>query len=344
MSLPVRKYGQVNWAESVGILAAERSIKRIIGDSALRHILRLGVPQLQVVFGTTAGTYDKWCKAAKLEKTVDQLEQDAKLLWIGPKRLERVVLYFHGGGFLLPPVPLIMLLCRYVQLELEKQNIEVGFALLEYSLGPQASFPTPLKQAALALDFLMAAGVKPQNLQLVGDSAGGNLILQVLSQMLHPRDGVPEIRLPGPLRGIYLISPWTNLSVDSKSHFENDGRDWLHPAGIKDWGTQILAGVPKVDRPFAEPVRAPAGWFKGADALVDRMLVTAGGAELLRDDIIAFAEAFEKHHANVKLVVQKGGMHEDILLDFLVKDEKTSTLTSLTVEWLAAGFEAEPSV
>jgi acetyl esterase/lipase len=320
----------------------ERSFKRIIGDSTLNHILRLGVPQLQVVFGTTAGTYNKWCKAAKLATTVDELGQDAKLLWIGPKRLERVVLYFHGGGFLVPAGDFVMSFCRYVQLELEKQNIEVGFALLEYSLGPQASFPTPLQQSALALNFLMAAGVKPQNLQLVGDSAGGNLILQVLSQMLHPREGVSEIRLPGPLRGAYLISPWTNLSADSQSHFENEGRDWLRHAGVKDWGAQVLAGVPEADRPFAEPVRAPEGWFAGADALVDRVLVTAGGAELLRDDIVAFAEAFKKHHANVKLVVQKGGTHEDVLMDFAAKEERTSAMASLSVEWLAAGFDAEP--
>jgi len=361
MALPTKKYGQITWVESLGLLAAlapfpvvllwtvattayapynkGRSIKRIIGDSALRYtVLKLSVPQFQFFLGTTSNTYKKWSKTVKLTPTVDELGHDARLLWIGPKRLERVVLFFHGGGYVLPAGPFVSSLCRYAQLELEKQDIEVGFALLNYSLAPYASFPTPLKQAVAALNFLMAAGVKPQNIQLIGDSAGGNLILQVLSHILHPCQGVPELHLPGPLRGVYLISPWTSLSADSKSHTENDGRDWLVHRRLKEWGALILAHVPDADRPIAEPVRAPDSWFEGVDALVERVLVTAGTEELLRDDIVLFAERFKKHHASVELVVQKDGLHEDILLDFNVNEKKKSSMTPLTVEWLAAGF------
>jgi len=321
---------------------SERSLKRITGDQALRYVVsRLSVPQLQSTFGSTLGTYEKWAETSKLPPTVDELGEGARLLWIGPKRLGRVVLFLHGGGFVLPPGDFALKFWRYVQLELEKQNIEVGFALLNYSLAPQASFPTPLRQAALALDFLMAAGVKPQNLQLAGDSAGGNLILQVLSQMLHPLDSVPKITLPAPLRGVHLISPWTNLCGDSKSHTENEGRDFLTQAALKDWGAIVLAGVPTADRAFVEAVRAPEGWFQGVDAVVERVLITAGSAELLRDDIVVLGEVLKKHHSNTELVIQKGGLHEDMYMDFMVNDKKLGSLTPLTVEWLAAGFAAE---
>jgi hypothetical protein len=75
----------------------ERSLKRIVGDSALRYIFtRLSIPQLQRGFGTTLGTYEKWTKTAKLPATVDELGEDSRLLWIGPKRLERVILFLHG--------------------------------------------------------------------------------------------------------------------------------------------------------------------------------------------------------------------------------------------------------
>ncbi|KAJ7629996.1 Alpha/Beta hydrolase protein [Mycena polygramma] len=360
------KYGQLSWSQSVGMVAKmlplpvallwsvvttayashnrERTLKRIVGDTVLRYtIAHLSVPQLQSAFGTTLGMYQQWAKKAKLPATVDELGEDARLLWIGPKRLDRVVLFLHGGGFVLPAAEFTVPFWRYVQLELEKKNIEVGFALFSYSLAPFVFFPTPLKQAALALDFLTAAGVKPQNLQLVGDSAGGNLILQVLSQMLHPLEGVPEIRLPAPFRGVLLISPWVNLSADSKSHDENEGRDFLTKRPLAAWGAQILAGVPEADRAFVEAVRAPDGWFHGVDGLAERVLITAGGAELLRDDIVVFGEAFKKQHPNTELVVQKDGLHEDMFLDFVLNEKKLSTLTPLTVEWLAAGFKAEPS-
>ncbi|KAK7038019.1 Abhydrolase-3 domain-containing protein [Favolaschia claudopus] len=365
MASQSKKYARLSWTDSLGILLAliplpavllwsvltkthasynsERTLKRIIGDSALRYIIcSLSVPQLQALFGTTLTTYSKWSKAANLPLVIDELGQDARLLWIGPKRLEKVVLFVHGGGFLLPPGDMALSFWQYVQLELEKQNIEVGFALLNYTLSPPASFPTPLKQAVLAVNFLLATGVTPQNLQLAGDSAGGNLVLQVLSHILHPRHGVPTLNLPrpSPLRGMLLLSPYTNLSADSKSHTENDSNDILTQATLRDWGARILADVPDMSRPFAEAVRAPAGWFDGADEVVERVLVTAGSAEILRDDVVAVAGALKKSHKKTELVVQKGGLHEDMFLDFLVGERNVGSLTPLTVEWLAAGFSS----
>ncbi|KAJ7160973.1 Alpha/Beta hydrolase protein [Mycena filopes] len=364
MAAPISSdYGQLRWSETLGMVASliplpavlfwnvattasasfnkNRSLKRIFGDSLLRYLVtNLSVPQLQYAFGTTLQVYRAWLKNRKLPATIDELGEDARLLWIGPKRLDRVVMFCHGGGFLLPAVDCSLSFWRHVQLELEKQDIEIGLILFNYSLAPRAPFPTPLKQAGLALEFLMAAGVQPQNLQLVGDSAGGNLILQILLHMLHPRSGVPEIRLPAPLRGACLISPWTNLSVDSKSHDENQGRDFLEKAAIADWGAQVLAGVPEADRAFVETVRAEEGLFNGVEALVERVLVTGGGAELLRDDIVAFAEVFEKHHSRTELVIQENGVHEDMYLDFFVGEKNVCILTPLVIDWLAVGFRA----
>ncbi|KAJ7701579.1 Alpha/Beta hydrolase protein [Mycena rosella] len=362
MSAPATpKYGALRLTETLGMVATllpvpavllwdvarttyaswnkARTLKRIAGDCALRYVLgSLSVPQLQNAFGTTRATYEAWVKKAKLPEAIDELGEDARLMWIGPKRLERVIMFVHGGGFLLPATDFSLSFWRYVQLELEKQGIEVGIALFSYSLAPIATFPTPLKQARLGLEFLLAAGVQPQNLQLAGDSAGGNLIVQLLSQMLHPLPSVPEIHLPAPLRGALLISPWVNLSADSASHRENDGRDILRRNTLARWGATILSAVPAGDRAFAEAARAPAEWFAGADRVVERVLVTAGGAECLRDDIVAFGEAFKQHHARTELVVQAGGLHEDLFLDFFVSETKFASLTPLTVEWLAAGF------
>ncbi|KAJ7756244.1 Alpha/Beta hydrolase protein [Mycena metata] len=364
MSAPVSssKYGQLSWTETLGMVAKliplpvvlfwsvattahasfneDRSVRRIIGDCALRYLAtNMSIPQLQHLFGTTLGMYQTWTKKMKLPATIDELGEDARLLWIGPKRLDRVVLFCHGGAFSLPATDYYASFWRHVQLELEKQGIPVGIVLLNYSLAPTATFPTPLKQAKLALEFLMVAGVKPQDLQLAGDSAGGNLILQIFSQMLHPRSSVPEIRLPAPLCGACLISPWTSLSADSNSHSECQGLDYLDKVSLKKWGAQILADVPEADRAFAEAVRAPEGWFQGVEGLVDRVLVTGGGAELLRDDIVVVGEMLKKHHPETELVIQTNGLHEDVYVDFAVGEKRLSSLTPLVVEWLAAGFK-----
>ncbi|KAJ7756241.1 Alpha/Beta hydrolase protein [Mycena metata] len=357
------QYGQLRWTETLGMLAKlsrlpaavlwnvittayapfneDRSLRRIILDSTFRYAsAHLSIRQMQRLLGTTLGRYKAWTKKAKLPAIIDELGEDARLLWIGPKRLERVVFWSHGGGFLFSPSGYSMSFWRHVQLELEKRGIEIGIALLSYSLLPAAGFPTPLKQAQLGLNFLLNAGVKPQNLQLAGDSAGGNLVLQVLSHMLHPYNDVPEIRLDAPLPGALLISPWTNLSGDSESHTENNGRDYISKDPFTLWGAQILADVPEACIAYVEAVRAPEGWFQGVDALVERVLVTAGGAELLRDDVVVVGEALKKHHPKTELVVQKNGLHEDLYLDFAAGEKKLGNLTPLTVEWLAAGFSS----
>jgi len=90
-------------------------------------------------------------------------------------------------------------------------------------------------------------------------------------------------------------------------------------------------------------VHAPEWWFDGVERLVERVLVTAGSAECLQDDIVAVGEAIKKHHPNTEVVVQAGGLHEDPYLDFMVGESKLGSLTPLIVEWLAAGFTAESS-
>jgi hypothetical protein len=128
-----------------------RSTKRIIGERAFRYaISNLNIPQLQFAFGTSLSVYEKWAKQMKMAPVIDELGDGARLLWIGPKRVERVLFYLHGmhialcllrlmaksyagGCFLLPLTDFELDLFRYVQVESGKQNIHFGVAVLEYS-------------------------------------------------------------------------------------------------------------------------------------------------------------------------------------------------------------------
>jgi hypothetical protein len=48
------------------------------------------------MFGPTRATYDNFVQEAKLTPLVEDIGDDAKLLWIGPKVTDNVLLYFHG--------------------------------------------------------------------------------------------------------------------------------------------------------------------------------------------------------------------------------------------------------
>ena len=49
------------------------------------------------MLGPTRATYDDYMRKAKLIPLVEDIgDDDAKLLWIGPKVTDNVLLYFHG--------------------------------------------------------------------------------------------------------------------------------------------------------------------------------------------------------------------------------------------------------
>ena len=45
---------------------------------------------------TTAQAYAAWARKDCAEALTDELPEGAKLHWIGPRREDRVILYFHG--------------------------------------------------------------------------------------------------------------------------------------------------------------------------------------------------------------------------------------------------------
>ncbi|KAK0189328.1 hypothetical protein F5146DRAFT_1199165 [Armillaria mellea] len=191
-----------------------------------------------MLLGPTTDMYAAWTKKIGLSPTVEELPDGAKLLWIGQKRVDKVLLYAHGGGYVFGCGPSFMQFFRYLQLELEKRDIHIGVAILAYPL-----------------ENLLSAGVDPQNLVFAGDSAGGNLVLQIFSHMLHPLPNIPESPKPQvPFLGALLISPWVCLAGE-ESFNTNDPYDIISARTYSSWGNTILQHA---DKQFVDPVGSGA--------------------------------------------------------------------------------------
>ncbi|KAK0471240.1 Alpha/Beta hydrolase protein [Armillaria novae-zelandiae] len=291
----------------------------------------------------TSDTYAKWTKNVGLSPTIEPLPDGAKLLWIGAKRVDKVLLYAHGGAYLFGCGPSFMQFFRYLQLELEKRDIHIGIVILAYRLVPEAVYPSQLIDANQALDGLLSAGVDPQNLVLAGDSAGGNLIVQIFSHILHPRPNIPESpRSQIPFLGALLISPWVCLAGD-KSFEINDPYDLISARTYSSWGNTVLQHA---DTQFVDPVGfdAPKSWFEGIHKLVGKVLVVSGAKECM---YTAHKRLFEDYlktiHPDVDFAVTEGsrGVHDDMLFDFVIPGERTEDLsptTAVIVDWCAGLF------
>ncbi|KAF8961651.1 hypothetical protein BDZ97DRAFT_1828371 [Flammula alnicola] len=192
MSVVKRKFGQITGLETLGLfwvvftmplvqgwrllwkpfVATDRvrSWRRVIADAG---------------FGYAASVYEKWAAGSGVT-----------LLWATPRGRKRLLVYFHGGGYVLPAPPFALSFWKHVSNILEEKE-DVSLAFFEYTLVPSAEFPTPLKQSVTCIKYLMASGIVPDDIFLVGDSAGAGLILQFWDTCFIPSPARRERRRNG---------------------------------------------------------------------------------------------------------------------------------------------------
>ena len=181
---------------------------------------------------------------------------------------------------------------------------------------------------------MIDAGYRPEDIHLVGDSAGAALILQVLSHMLHPIQGITELTLSSKLGGAILISPWVTLDTSSPSFTSNSTTDIFPPGFYSHLASFIKPSVPKSQKPYVEAVKAPKGWFEGIDRVVSRVFITVGDAECLKDDIEKFANDFTAVHKESVVVKIPGGTHNEPFGTVIAGDSDIGEWPSRFADWL----------
>jgi acetyl esterase/lipase len=272
----------------------------------------------------------------------DVLPEGAKLHWIGPRRdasHDKVFLFFHGGGYVTPARLDYFPFLQSLQKALSVDVGEIGVAALEYSLAPDFPLPTQLRQANVALTHLLQKGIPPSNIVIGGDSAGGNLVLQLASHLLHPLASIPAPPpLLQPLAGALLISPWVVYSVDAPSYVRNDGKDLIFSRSYKLMGDVVRLGVTPELEHHVEPATAPASWWAGLDGVYPRILITTGEHEGLFDQIIDASSVIGQHVKDTTTVVEPGGVHEDMIDKFGVGQGGNGKDYDATVAFLIKSF------
>ncbi|KXN92873.1 hypothetical protein AN958_07082, partial [Leucoagaricus sp. SymC.cos] len=311
-----------------------KSWTRVATDESFRFpSSSLRVNQMQSLMGTTPHCYQKWAKKSKRPVLMDDLGNDGSLMWFTDRRTSgKVVYYLHGGTYQLPMQDYAPPFWLSMLEELKKKTgQEFSFVALSYSLYPSASFPTQLLQAASGLSHLLSLGIKSEDIHLAGESAGGGLVLQLLSHLLHPYEGVPRVSLSEPLGGGFLMSPWVCLTTETASFVSNSNGDVLPESSWAYLTSDILQKLPEVGRPYVETLKAPSAWWDGINKIAKKITVYTGEAECLRDDDISFASTLKEHHKNTTLFVHKHGVHTDPYLTRLAGEKDSQEIVNLVV-------------
>ncbi len=182
---------------------------------------------------------------------------------------ENVILYFHGGvyviGYAAATVPLVGDLVR---------RTRIKAITLDYRLAPEHPFPAAVEDARAAYEGLLAQGIAPGQIALVGESAGAGLAVALL---LALRDtGVPL-----PSCG-YLMSPYVDLTLSGETLAAKQEVDpLLTPEGLRarvpDYVGEADAADPYISPIFGDLRELPP------------LLIQAGSHEVLLSDAVRLA-------------------------------------------------------
>ncbi len=203
---------------------------------------------------------------------------------------DKAILYFHGGGFRLGSVSSHRELIARIA---GASGCRV-FAI-NYRLAPEYRFPAPLEDALAAYGWMLDQGLRPENIALAGDSAGGNLMLTTML-------GLPERGLPLPAAGV-LMSPWTDLAATGETYVSRADADPIHQRPmIAALGKNYLGEGGDPRDPLASPLYAD---LTGLPPL----LIQVGDRETVLADSTMFADKARAAGVDVELQVWDGMIH-----------------------------------
>lgn len=264
------------------------------------------VRQLQAITPTVEESYTALAKQKGFAPESVTCADGTKAFWIGSTKAEKVVIWYHGGGYCVPPDPGHLSFFHSV---VESAGGKIALLVPEYTLAPYATYPHQLRQGVEVVRHVCKALKRdPQNIIIAGDSAGANLAMGVLSHMLHPHPEIPPLELHQPLGAAILLAPWASFRNDWPSTNYNAHKDMVSAHLGNKWSATFLGGKEKDG--YNEPMSAPEGWFEGLDEVVSEVLVLGGSDEMLVDSIRAIAKVLEGVHSRVTTVIAEGEWHD----------------------------------
>lgn len=207
-----------------------------------------------------------------------------------PHRSDRIIMYCHGGGYTSGGI-------RYARILAAKLALHTGLEVVsfEYGLAPEHQFPEPINDGMKVWDYLMHKGYGASNVIIAGDSAGGNMALEICLNLKKHNRFMPL--------ALCLMSPWTDMSAVNNSYSTYKEKD---PLLTYEYVVSVRTAYAGNDADYTNPDLSPI--YADLSGL-PKTLIQVGSNEILRDDSEKLAKKLVKSGVTAKLEVYQGGWH-----------------------------------
>ena len=206
-----------------------------------------------------------------------------------------VVIYFHGGGWVVCTLETHDPICRALSKETETVVVSV-----DYRLAPEHKFPAGLEDCLCATEWVLANGAElggdDSRIFVAGDSAGGTMAA-VVALLLRDK-GVNR------LAGQILLYPVTDYyEPPTVSYLENAEGYGLTRKGMIWFWDHYLNDKSEANDFRVSPLRAAS--LRG----LPRAFVVSAEYDVLRDEAQAYAKKMAEAEVDVTAVFAKGMNH-----------------------------------
>lgn len=203
------------------------------------------------------------------------------------------VFYIHGGGFTTGSARERGPVCQYIA-----DRFGYNCVTFDYRLSPEHKWPAHLEDCYAAYTTLLASGVPAKKVVLMGESAGGTLVLS-LAHYLKEK-GVEQPR------AIVALSPCVTQAETLPSHTANIRTDYMLRDAVAKGQVEVVFGNGASEELLRRPEVSPLyGDYDG----LPPVFLSASDTEVLYDDSRLLYERLKEASHPVELDVQRGVCH-----------------------------------
>jgi acetyl esterase len=203
-----------------------------------------------------------------------------------------LLVYYHGGGWVLGNVDSHDGICRALAMQSECAVLSV-----EYRLAPEFPFPIPLTDSVTATrwayDNAASIGCDASRIAVGGDSAGGNFAAIIANMQVIPC--VYQL----------LIYPVTDCRMGTESYVENAAGPFLRSADMAAFIDLYIGDITSPEDPRVSPIMASPATLASCPPAV---IITAGH-DPLRDEGEQYGHALIANGVEASIVRYFGMFH-----------------------------------
>ncbi|MFE9126631.1 alpha/beta hydrolase [Streptomyces sp. NPDC007148] len=218
-----------------------------------------------------------------------------------------VVMYFHGGGWVLGDASTHDRLVRQIA-----NGARAAVVFVNYTRSPEAKYPVANEQAYAATRWVAEHGaeinIDGSRLAVAGDSVGGNMTAAVT--LMAKERGGPKIAQQ------VMFYPVTDASFTTESYRRFATGCWLTAAGMKWFWDQYAPDTSVRSRITASPLRAGEAELRG---LPKALVVT--DSDVLSDEGRAYAEKLRAAGVPLTYLHYPRMIHDFVMLNGLADSE-----------------------